>query len=964
MFFYHLRTWDNQPSPRLGLVGLALSGGGIRSATFSLGVIQALAKHRALKAVDYLSTVSGGGYIGSCLSSVLNNPDARPEGEEFPLRSEVGQPEPEVVGHLRNSSKYLAPRGFLDKLRIPAIALRGIIINFLLALAILMALVFVIELIYEYGSGWGWPFGTLLLAGTGIFGLMVLAYPVLARLYRSRTSWAKRDRSEARFTWALFLALVLLVAVPVFLIVDQAIQSSWAEVRVALKAQLSRPFQAQDAWKWLLVLGVVVLLLLAARASRTVSKLGGRIVLAIVGLLGPAILAVIFLVLVVLEINPSERRLQAEPRDQNIVLLLDNSVLIGKLDRAFEERTRNLKLKFPRAVAMFLNDLESRSDIYGKDTKVAILWFDEGVGGSEAFINLDEEGKKTLLDSLGDPYSKTKNDSKNLNFRGQWSDSPKGMDEAIKLFKENMPADIGKSIIFISDGIVDLAGKTEDEKKAAANKAAAIRAAAIRAAAKNATAKKATANKATAEDLRTNIADDAAKEDIRIFGVQLFRDGKSDKDKASADSLFDALADKTRGAHFVLNEEGDLPAILNGLTKRFPVNDAITVDKTQNRWLAWWDKDVDPWFIPVLIGLWVYLFLVDVNLISLHRFYRDRLSKAYLVRPGESGVPEHTDTLKLSELNAEGTAAPYHLINAALNLQASPDPSLRGRNADFFVFSKRFTGAPRTGYRDTAKMEAADPNLDLGTAMAISGAAAAPNMGAITVRRLVFLMTLLNVRLGYWLRNPARPAGGRGYDWWIQCFRCAGPSLLFREALGRLNARGAYVNVSDGGHLENLGLYELLRRRCRLIIAVDGEADPHLRFEGLTKLMVYARIDLGIRIRLADLDAIRRVKDHVSDRNWTLGVIDYGDGEVGHLLYIKSSNSRDETEYVRGYRESHPGFPHESTADQFFDETQFEAYRSLGYTIADEVFSRTDELGDFAELTGHGEAAPAIAGVA
>ena len=69
---------DSAPSTKLALVGLSLSGGGIRSATFSLGVIQALAKHGLLKTVDYLSTVSGGGFIGSCLSSLLNDKEVGP----------------------------------------------------------------------------------------------------------------------------------------------------------------------------------------------------------------------------------------------------------------------------------------------------------------------------------------------------------------------------------------------------------------------------------------------------------------------------------------------------------------------------------------------------------------------------------------------------------------------------------------------------------------------------------------------------------------------------------------------------------------------------------------------------------------------------------------------------------------------------------------------------------------------
>ena len=85
---------DCAPSTKLGLVGLALSGGGIRSATFHLGVIQALAKHGLLKTVDYLSTVSGGGYIGSCLSSLLNDQEVGPDQERFPLQYKMGTKEP------------------------------------------------------------------------------------------------------------------------------------------------------------------------------------------------------------------------------------------------------------------------------------------------------------------------------------------------------------------------------------------------------------------------------------------------------------------------------------------------------------------------------------------------------------------------------------------------------------------------------------------------------------------------------------------------------------------------------------------------------------------------------------------------------------------------------------------------------------------------------------------------------
>ena len=125
---------DGSPSTKLGLVGLALSGGGIRSSTFNLGVIQSLAKRGALKHIDYLSTVSGGGYVGSCLSSVLNDTKTGTENKKFPFRHQKGTPEPETIKHLRNYSNYIAPNGLIDWLKIPAFFLRGAMINLLLFL--------------------------------------------------------------------------------------------------------------------------------------------------------------------------------------------------------------------------------------------------------------------------------------------------------------------------------------------------------------------------------------------------------------------------------------------------------------------------------------------------------------------------------------------------------------------------------------------------------------------------------------------------------------------------------------------------------------------------------------------------------------------------------------------------------------------------------------------------------------
>jgi len=221
-------------------------------------------------------------------------------------------------------------------------------------------------------------------------------------------------------------------------------------------------------------------------------------------------------------------------------------------------------------------------------------------------------------------------------------------------------------------------------------------------------------------------------------------------------------------------------------------------------------------------------------------------------------------------------------------------------------------------------------------------------MGTSTIKPLVFIMTLLNIRLGYWLPNP-RTLRKRWYRRGVVLG--VGPFYLLRELFSRIDERSRYVNVSDGGHIENLGVYALLRRRCKFIIVGDAEADPDLRFGGLATLIRYARIDTGIEIDIV-LDDVRKGPDGLSGRHCALGEIQYGSGEVGHLLYLKASVTGDENEYIREYRARNPEFPHESTTDQFFTEAQFEAYRALGYHVANELFQEAERPGEIESVDG------------
>ena len=148
--------------------------------------------------------------------------------------------------------------------------------------------------------------------------------------------------------------------------------------------------------------------------------------------------------------------------------------------------------------------------------------------------------------------------------------------------------------------------------------------------------------------------------------------------------------------------------------------------------------------------------------------------------------------------------------------------------------------------------------------------------------------------------------------------------------------------MSDGGHFDNTGIYSLLQRRCRYIVAVDSECDPESRFSGLSNLIRLARIDLGIHIEINLRDVRKSGPNGFSREHAAVGTIYYpaikGETQVGKLLYLKSSLTGNENEYIYEYRSRNEAFPHESTSDQFFTEPQFEAYRELGFHIGRGIF--------------------------
>jgi hypothetical protein len=359
----------------------------------------------------------------------------------------------------------------------------------------------------------------------------------------------------------------------------------------------------------------------------------------------------------------------------------------------------------------------------------------------------------------------------------------------------------------------------------------------------------------------------------------------------------------------------------------------------------------------------LFAWRVDINEFSLHAFYRNRLARCYL---GASNIPRHpnpftgfdeADTnIAVSDLlPAKGYNGPFPIFCTALNLTFGADLAWQERKAASFAFTPLYSGydVPWTAARGRTKLRFngfvktenyayPDPGIHINTAAAISGAALSPNMGYHTSPATAFLLTVFSVRLGWWLRNP-RVLDEDGTKLGLPGdYPRASPhfSLLWlvKELLGWTTDTSNYVYLSDGGHFDNMGLYELVRRRCRYIVICDGEDDGELKFGGIGMAIRKCRIDFGAEVAL-DLRPLQYVKDsQYSAAHCVVGTVKYPEGTQGVVVYIKSSLTGDEPADVLNYKKEHSSFPHDTTLNQWFTESQFESYRRLGHHLAFSVF--------------------------
>ncbi len=357
---------------------------------------------------------------------------------------------------------------------------------------------------------------------------------------------------------------------------------------------------------------------------------------------------------------------------------------------------------------------------------------------------------------------------------------------------------------------------------------------------------------------------------------------------------------------------------------------------------------------------------VNINKFSLHSTYRNRLIRAYLGASRATRKANHftgfddNDNLMLKDLKGQ---KPFHIINGTVNLVSSANLAWQNRKAASFSMTALHCGSPCLGYRKTERYgmnSVTGKSIRLGTAMAISGAAANPNMGYISSPILTFVMTLFNIRLGWWLGNTG--LAGEGVDligrekkYYEKSSPTMSPLPLLNELLGRTDENKRYINLSDGGHFENLGIYEPIIRRCKFIVLSDAAADCHYKFSEISNAIEKCQVDLGVRIVFNDglkLYSRADAEENKADRKrFAIADILYpekdenGNHIKGTLLYIRPSFYGSEPTNVMHYAADNLTFPHQSTGDQQYNENQFEAYRELGFYIMNRLIEKQNYNG-------------------
>jgi hypothetical protein len=878
------------PAHRFKALGVTCSGGGIRSATLNLGILQGLSAAGVLPSVDYLSTVSGGGYIGSWLHGLIQrlaggNP-ARATGWLSPReRPPHNEPADDPIEFLRKYSNYLAPRLGLfsgDFWVIFIIWLRNMMLNQLILIPFLGAVVLAainLGLLEQkfWGSQSTWA--------TGIWGIVLLSLSLLLAVFvadRNLSAIVRRDFKqgdgakleswEQRSGWCIVAVFfgAFWYSLRIGASLDDVANTNWLIVLAILFAlffglqsrggfwSCYREQHPRHRWAaavhlvWMPAVCALVTTFLLWAADSLFYSLGSR--------------------------PDSAWQLVAwGPPLLVLVAVIGVSLQIGLMG-----------IDFPDSAREWLARIGARLSI------LSFAWaavFAIGVFGPYWISRLALTTGATVAA-----------------LAGGW---------------------IGTTAAGVLSGKSSKTGGAPDDTK------------------------------------RSGTMELIVKVAPTVF-------------------LIGFLLLIAFGVHLMLSP-------LAGISPAPDPDAARAACPSGTSWLSWlgptcreyWAVLDNPYVLYVAFALLILLAIlvgvlssrININEFSMHHFYKNRLVRCYMgASRARARVPnpltgfDSRDDMPIAHLLADPPPArrksgpiadpylgPYAIVNATLNLNAGSELAQQERKAASFVFTPLYCGFEPAhskedkrqtaesaifplaieGFRRTIAYMKENVGPDIGTCMGISGAAANPNWGYHTSGPVAFLLTVFDVRLGWWLGNPRREGpsrrmGPRFALWW-----------LLSELFGKTTGRSSYVNLSDGGHFENMGIYELVRRRCRYIIVGDGEEDAQFTFESLGGAVRKCRTDFNVEIDIHP-ERIRKGTSF-SGTHCVVGTITYPEMEDGKpvkgwILYLKASLTGDEPEDVLQYHAAHPDFPHQSTLNQFFTESQFESYRRLGLHIARSAF--------------------------
>jgi hypothetical protein len=398
-----------------------------------------------------------------------------------------------------------------------------------------------------------------------------------------------------------------------------------------------------------------------------------------------------------------------------------------------------------------------------------------------------------------------------------------------------------------------------------------------------------------------------------------------------------------------------------------PPMDTVADSAVENIFVA----QVFPWIVLafcIFATIAAGVFLGFINLSGLQTMYSARLTRAYLGASNQQRFatkstrqnvtePHPDDDFSFESYYQTPHRGPAHIINVTINATTGSGDQLTQRDRQGLPMCVTPAGTLVNGEKmtDADGKRLVGAPMTIGQWVGISGAAFTTGIGRGTGLGSALVFGLCNVRLGWWW---ASGKAARRYVlpfWRNQLF-------LSRELRAHfVGTDDSHWYLSDGGHYENTGVLELLRRRVHFILACDCGADADYTFEDLANLMRIARIDLGAEFTLVPPNAVDLFLGKNLDRYFAADESDlkpfdpkavdnkcallyrvtFADPtrKACHVLFLKPRLIGEAPLDLFQYQSKNPSFPQQTTFDQFFDEAQWESYRKLGVTIGSRIFS-------------------------